>query len=311
MEAAGVIDSLAPDASVKADDEREEAEVCGNGLDDNGNGYIDDRCSCSPGQRQACWPGARGQRNVGACEDGVQACIATDSEFPKWGPCEGAVLPSPDTTDDGVDQDCDGSGEIVRCVPKAEACTGGADEDCDGKVDCADGDCAQHQACAPRCVPSAEQCTGGKDEDCDGKIDCNDSDCSSNQACAPQCTPTASWEFCTNGKDDDCDGKSDCDDDECWDSLFCECTETCTPGAVRWCDEEVYCAWGKQTCGPDGNWGACVETTSRPSGCGGERWYDVDCCVAAGQCCQAMTPLPKPYSVGNCLPVEVSCERDD
>jgi hypothetical protein len=50
--------------------------------------------------------------------------------------------------------------------------------------------------------------------------------------------------------------------------------------------------------------------TSRLGGCGDERWYDVDCCVAAGQCCQAMTPLPKPYSVGNCLPVEVS-ERDD
>jgi hypothetical protein len=84
-----------------------------------------------------------------------------------------------------------------------------------------------------------------------------------------------------------------------------------TPGAVRWPDEEVDCAWGKQSCTPDGRRGACVETTARPSGCSGERWYDVDCCVAAGQCCQAMTPLPKPYSVGNCLPVEVSCERDD
>ena len=343
-------DEPAADGGVKPDDTREQPEVCGNGLDDNGNGFIDDQCSCTPGQRQACWPGTSRTRGVGACTDGVQTCTGADSEFPKWGACNGAILPSPDTSEDGIDQNCDGIGEDdVRCVPTAEQCTGGKDEDCDGKVDCADSDCTSNQACAPRCVPTTEQCTGGKDEDCDGKIDCADSDCTSNQACAPrcvptteqcangrdedcdgkidcadpdcasnqacappppQCTPTASWEFCTDGRDNDCDGKTDCDDDECWDSLFCECTEECTPGAVRWCDEEIYCSWGKQTCGPDARWGACTETTSRPQGCGQDRWYDVDCCVAAGQCCQAMTPLPKPYSVGECAPVEVSCVRD-
>lgn len=33
----------------------------------------------------------------------------------------------------------------------------------------------------------------------------------------------------------------------------------CVPGQQRWCDDRVYCSWGKQTCLPDGSWGSCVE----------------------------------------------------
>jgi hypothetical protein len=336
--------AAAPDAAPKNDDHRERPEVCGDGLDDNGNGFIDDGCSCSSGQTQACWPGVRMQRGVGACRDGVQRCIVDDSEFPKWGPCTGAVLPEADSSDDGIDQDCDGQGELLRCVPKPEVCSGGLDEDCDGKIDCEDTDCQAHTACAPRCTPSAEQCTGGKDEDCDGKIDCADTDCGSNAACAPKCTPTAeqctdgkdndcdgkidcgdtncaghsacapacepwpSWEICGDGKDNECDGKTDCDDDECWDDNDCSCYEVCTPGATRWCDEEQFCHWGSQTCGPDRRWGACTETNARPAGCGNEYFYDDECCANAGQCCQAMPVFPEFYSIGTCQPLQVVCE---
>jgi hypothetical protein len=52
---------------------------------------------------------------------------------------------------------------------------------------------------------------------------------------------------CGDGKDNECDGKTDCDDPECWGDDTCTCTETCTPGAVRWCDEAQLCHWGKQT----------------------------------------------------------------
>ncbi|HMO11946.1 MAG TPA: hypothetical protein PKB06_10710, partial [Actinotalea sp.] len=33
----------------------------------------------------------------------------------------------------------------------------------------------------------------------------------------------------------------------------------CVPGVERWCDDDVYCSWGKQTFMPDGRWGRCVE----------------------------------------------------
>jgi hypothetical protein len=41
----------------------------------------------------ACWPGLRVHRNRGICEDGTTIC-RQDPEFgPRWGPCEGFVLP--------------------------------------------------------------------------------------------------------------------------------------------------------------------------------------------------------------------------
>jgi hypothetical protein len=334
------------DAAHKGDQARDEREICGNGIDDDGDGKVDETCPCTLGATQACWPGEAKHRNVGACKDGKLTCYTVDGEFNVWSDCEGAVLPSPDTSDDGIDQDCDGEGTTPVCVPAAENCTNGKDDDCDGKIDCADSNCATHAACVPACVPVAESCTNGKDDDCDGKIDCADPDCATNAACAPACVPVAenctngkdddcdgkvdcddsncaqnaacmickpfpSWEICGDGKDNECDGKTDCEDDECWSHKSCTCTERCTPGAWRWCDEEKYCAWGKQTCGPDGRWGTCVETTARPNGCSGKRFYDEDCCVDAGGCCQAMHLLtPQVYSVGTCQPVVVTCHAN-
>ncbi len=61
----------------------------------------------------------------------------------------------------------------------------------------------------------------------------------------------------------------------------------CTPGVQRWCDDAVYCSWGKQTCLPDGTWGACIEPTvtsgdiaDRPANeCGCRYFYfQPDCC---------------------------------
>jgi len=66
-------------------------EICGNGLEDNGNGYIDEGCSCKVNATQACWPGDPNMRHVGPCRDGVQTCSAEDVEFPKWSACVGAV----------------------------------------------------------------------------------------------------------------------------------------------------------------------------------------------------------------------------
>jgi hypothetical protein len=62
--------------------------------------------------------------------------------------------------------------------------------------------------------------------------------------------------------------------------------EECVIGSERWCDEPVYCNWGKQTCAADGRWGRCNETADRPGTCMGNK-YDQNCCAASGDgCCQ-------------------------
>jgi hypothetical protein len=77
---------------------------------------------------------------------------------------------------------------------------------------------------------------------------------------------------------------------------------TCTPGASRYCDSWVLCAWGIETCRPDGTWSACMETAP-PADCttpGGGNEYDEQCCARGNRCCE--TGLSG--SIGNCAGVE-------
>jgi len=101
-------------------------EICGNGLDDNGNGYIDEGCSCKVNATQACWPGDPKMRHVGRCKDGVQTCSADDVEFPKWGACVGAVT-------DCDDPQCQ---DTAFCACTAETCQPGTTRWCDGPQYC-------------------------------------------------------------------------------------------------------------------------------------------------------------------------------
>lgn len=53
-------------------------------------------CPCStPGEKAACWPGYRKNRNMGICKDGTTTCVAYGEVGAKWGACEGDVLPVP------------------------------------------------------------------------------------------------------------------------------------------------------------------------------------------------------------------------
>jgi hypothetical protein len=82
------------------------AEICGNGLDDDCNGQVDEGCTCVPGQVQPCFAGPPGRRNVGMCQDGTQRCQGS-GEFGTWGACEGGIVPSAETCDT-QDNDCNG-----------------------------------------------------------------------------------------------------------------------------------------------------------------------------------------------------------
>lgn len=190
-------------------------------------------------------------------------------------------------------------------LPDQELCGNGSDDDDDGLIDedcdcervpTSNGEIPSFGGCKPPdsgttsgCVPDSATelaCDDARDDDCDGNTDCADPDCTSKCSCEPTETK------CTDGVDDDCDGLLDCSDQDC---------PKCFPGAMRYCDEPVFCAWGIQTCGPDGHWGACTETQP-PAGCeeffpGFPATYDLDCCVAQGFCCQA---YPADTSVGDC-----------
>ncbi len=295
-------------------------EVCGNGYDDDNNGFIDEGCPCVKDQAQTCWTGEAVNRRVGACKDGTQTCTG-GGELADWSACANVQLPTAEVPGNCIDEDCDGKapGCPVGCGGElSEVCDNQIDDNCDGKVDCNDPTCLSNGACTP-CVGSQpevnELCNDGIDNDCNGKADCNEPACAN---MCTMCTVTNPSEFnCADKVDDDCDGKIDCadpdcrfpgqcgcavhetachngQDDDCDGALDCadvDC-EVCTPGANRYCDEPNFCHFGQQTCNSDGTWGKCHEVTPpsqcKAGGIGGifGTDYDQECCVAAGLCCQ-------------------------
>lgn len=60
---------------------------------------------CTPGTVVACYDGPPGTQGVGQCTAGTRTCQA-DGTF---GACVGQVLPQPDLSGNGLDEDCDGS----------------------------------------------------------------------------------------------------------------------------------------------------------------------------------------------------------
>ncbi|MCC7540772.1 MAG: hypothetical protein IT379_31435 [Deltaproteobacteria bacterium] len=227
----------------------------------------------------------------------------------------------------GYDDNGDGrADEGCSCAPgQTQTCFTG-DSTARRKGICVDGvqtcelvfEFPQWGDCLGEIVPISEIGGNGADDDCDGDTD--------EGADFPGaggegiCTP-AELELCDNGADDDCDGLTDCADPQC--GATCpggggdypgasgeppHCAEgaVCIAGQSRWCDTPTYCSFGTQVCMPDGRWGECVEVTDRPGEgiCDDDYYYDLDCCLEAGACCQNF-----PYddsSVGSCE--GIACE---
>ncbi|HEY3356570.1 MAG TPA: MopE-related protein [Polyangia bacterium] len=101
-------------------------EICGDGLDNDCNGLVDDGCGCVPGAVQPCFKGPPGRRNVGACVDGTQRCEGS-GEFGAWGECQGGIWPTTETCDT-QDNDCNGCvDDDPRCCEAAINCPGPGD----------------------------------------------------------------------------------------------------------------------------------------------------------------------------------------
>ena len=152
-------------------------EICGNGVDDNCDGRVDEGCGCSPGQTQSCYSGPRELAGVGACRRGMQTCNATSSEFATWGDCLGETAPSAEVCDGVGDEDCDGIVDegcgcplgMTRACYTGPASTSGVGPCHPGTQNCvvAGGGSTDWSPCDGQVTPRPELCDG-MDYDCDG-----------------------------------------------------------------------------------------------------------------------------------------------
>ncbi|MFB6372644.1 MAG: MopE-related protein, partial [Bradymonadaceae bacterium] len=164
----GIIDEGVLNSCGTCSDKVSKEEKCGDGLDNNCNGQIDEGCGCT-GTSQECFPGPPSKAGVGACNKGSQECVGES-----FGACKGATEPTlekcGDGTGNGTDDDCDGevdencgcdNGDTRPCGSSIGICEKGT-QTCENGTW---GDCKDAKG-----QEDSEVCNG-KDSDCDGLVD--------------------------------------------------------------------------------------------------------------------------------------------
>ena len=155
-------------------------EVCGDNVDNNCDGSIDEGCACTGAQTLSCYAGPPGTRGFGVCVDGTQTCLNG-----KWDTCRNSVGPTAEQCKDGYDNNCDGSidegcpcdaGSQRFCYIKSVTLVG---EPATAISPPLKGECRAGTqicvgtawgACTGAVLAKAETCNG-LDDDCDGVFD--------------------------------------------------------------------------------------------------------------------------------------------
>ncbi|MBW2731313.1 MAG: hypothetical protein JRH20_02910 [Deltaproteobacteria bacterium] len=187
-------------------------EICDNGLDDDGDGKVDEGCACTQGDEQACYPAPALTKDVGACHAGIQQCAPTE-EFASWGECIGAVTPHAEICGDELDNDCNGQVDD-GCDENGSQSDGGVGNESDGSVSALDdsGSSQNPETCGPancagccdnqgRCQPSNTTTCGLGGANCEACV--APEFCQAGQCAPPPCGPATCPDGC-------CDAQGTC-----------------------------------------------------------------------------------------------------
>ena len=229
------------------------AELCQDGIDNDGNGRIDckdDGCKAFA----FCQEAEDGKENtLVACQDGNDndgdgLVDCDDPDCQAFTICQKKKAENTeDLCKDGIDNDGNG---LVDCkddgcksfafCQEAEAgkedtlvaCQDGNDNDGDGLIDCDDSDCQVFAICQKKPENTEALCKDGLDNDGNGLADCDDPNCAAFDHCKPKENTEA---LCQDGLDNDGDGLIDCADSDC--AAFDHCKPKENTEAL--CSDEV------------------------------------------------------------------------
>jgi hypothetical protein len=222
-----------------------------NGTDDNGNGQVDEGCTCTKNAVQQCFVGDPAKAGIGTCAWGSQTCTSNGgNEFSEtaWSECTGSGMATGEVCGDQLDNDCDGVLDNGCPPPQVTPC--------DNPNDCANPACCL----SPVCQAAGATCMPGG---CDpGRImdpllqtcrDCTAADCQlvPTLCCGAAVCQNAPWcsAYRCTGIDASCGGKtSSCNPGDLdQDDSFGDCDEAvadpCCP-----CKVAVGCFGGPNTC---------------------------------------------------------------
>ena len=148
-----------------------QAEICGDAVDNDCDGQVNEGCLCPPGSTAPCYTGPAGTMGIGACQAGAQTCSPTGDGY---GACTGDVTPQAETCSTVADDDCNGqANEGCVCVPNATvSCYSGPAGTagvgiCKAGSQVCDAQGTSLGACMGAVLPQAENCATPADEDCD------------------------------------------------------------------------------------------------------------------------------------------------